>query len=124
MVQLQVLLKSELCKLIDEIEKEKRGIYTGSIGLITPNDIKMNVAIRTITINKNTGDGVMGLGSGIVWDSDSKNEYEEVLLKSKFLTEPLDYFEIFETMKYENGEIKFLDEHLAQNEICSRLFSI
>ncbi len=42
------------------------------------------------------------LGSGIVWDSDPKNEYEEVLLKSRFLTEPLGYFEIFETMKYEN----------------------
>ena len=44
--------------------------------------------IRTISINKNNGEGVMGLGSGIVWDSDPKSEYEEVLLKSKFLTEP------------------------------------
>ncbi len=48
-------------EIIDEIENEKRGIYTGSVGLITPNEIKMNVAIRTIKINKKTGDGIMGL---------------------------------------------------------------
>ena len=114
--------KIRTMELIHEIEKEKRGIYTGSIGLITSNDIKMNVAIRTITINKNTGYGVMGLGSGIVWDSDSKNEYEEVLLKSRFLTEPLNYFEIFETMKYENGEITFLDEHLARMKSAANYF--
>jgi para-aminobenzoate synthetase/4-amino-4-deoxychorismate lyase len=82
----------------------------------------MNVAIRTISINKNTREGVMGLGSGIVWDSDPKNEYEEVLLKSRFLTEPLDYFEIFETMKYENGEIIFLDEHLARMKSAAYYF--
>jgi para-aminobenzoate synthetase/4-amino-4-deoxychorismate lyase len=87
--------KIRTMEIINEIEKEKRGIYTGSIGLITPKEIKMNVAIRTITIKKDTGNGVMGLGSGVVWDSDPKSEYEEVLLKSKFLTEPLDYFEIF-----------------------------
>ena len=95
-------------EIINEIEKDERGIYTGSIGLITPEEIKMNVAIRTMTIDKNTGDGVIGLGSGIVWDSEPNNEYEEVLLKSKFLTDPLDYFEIFETMKFENGKIILL----------------
>jgi para-aminobenzoate synthetase/4-amino-4-deoxychorismate lyase len=108
--------------IINEIEKDKRGIYTGSIGLITSNEIKMNVAIRTIEINKNIGEGVMGLGSGIVWDSDPKSEFEEVLLKNRFLTEHLDYFEIFETMKYKNGEITFLDEHLARMKSAANYF--
>lgn len=114
--------KIRTMEIIDEIENEKRGIYTGSVGLITPNEIKMNVAIRTITISKSTGEGVIGLGSGIVWDSDPNNEYEEVLLKSRFLTEPLGYFEIFETMKYENGEIKFLDNHLSRMKSAADYF--
>jgi len=114
--------KIRTMEIINEIEKEERSIYTGSIGLVTPKEIKMNVAIRTITINKSTGNGIMGLGSGIVWDSNPQSEYEEVLLKSKFLTEPLDYFEIFETMRYEKGEIKFLEQHLARIKSAADYF--
>ena len=114
--------KIRTMEIINETEREERGIYTGSIGLITPKSIKMNVAIRTITINKKTNDGVMGLGSGIVWDSDPKSEFDEVILKSKFLTEPLSYFEIFETMKYENGEIKFLSNHLHRMNSAADYF--
>ena len=114
--------KIRTMEIINEIENNARSIYTGSIGLIKPKEIKMSVAIRTITINKQTGDGIMGLGSGIVWDSNPKSEYEEVLLKSKFLTEPLDYFEIFETMRYENGEIKFIDDHIERMKSAADYF--
>ena len=114
--------KIRTMEIINEIEKEERNIYTGSIGLITPKEIKMNVAIRTIKINRNSGEGEIGLGSGIVWDSDHHREYEEVMLKSKFLTDPTEYFEIFETMKYEDGEIKFLNEHFRRMKSVSDYF--
>ena len=114
--------KIRTMEIISEIEKEERNIYTGSIGLINPKEIKMNVAIRTIKLDKNSGEGVIGLGSGIVWDSDHHKEYEEVLLKSKFLTDPIEYFEIFETMRYESGEIKFLKEHIGRMKSASAHF--
>ena len=114
--------KIRTMEIINEIERSDRGIYTGSIGLFTPKTIKMNVAIRTIKLDKNSGLGVMGLGSGIVWESDPEKEYEEVVLKSNFLTEPLGYFEIFETMRYENGSIKFLNEHLNRMKTAAYFF--
>lgn len=114
--------KIRTMEIINEIEQEDRGIYTGSIGLFTPKEIKLNVAIRTISINKKSGNGIIGLGSGIVWDSDPKSEYEEVQLKSKFLTEPLDYFEIFETMKLDNGSIKFFDNHINRMKSSADYF--
>ncbi|MBK9099702.1 MAG: aminodeoxychorismate synthase component I [bacterium] len=114
--------KIRTMEIINEIEKEDRGIYTGSIGLFTPKEIELNVAIRTISINKKSGNGIIGLGSGIVWDSNPKSEYEEVQLKSKFLTEPLDYFEIFETMKSENGSIRFLDDHIKRMKLAADYF--
>jgi len=114
--------KIRTMEIINEIEKRERGIYTGSISLITPGEIQLNVAIRTITIDKISKIGNMGLGSGIVWDSDPRSEYEEVILKSKFLTEPLDYFELFETMKCENNEIKFLEQHLERMKLAADHF--
>ncbi len=85
MVQLLVLQKFRTMEIINELEKEKSGIYTGGIGLIRNNKITFNVPIRTLSINKKTGKGEMGLGSGIVWDSIADEEYEETKLKGKFL---------------------------------------
>lgn len=108
--------KIRTIEIINELEKEGRGIYTGSIGLIRKNKITFNVPIRTLSINKRTGKGEIGLGSGIVWDSVSEDEYDEVKLKGKFLTEPNKPFTIFETMKIEDGKVFLLDEHLDRME--------
>jgi para-aminobenzoate synthetase/4-amino-4-deoxychorismate lyase len=106
--------KIRTMEIINKLEKEDRGLYTGAVGLFLPDKTVFNVAIRTITIDKETRNGKAGIGSGITWDSDPVSEYNETLLKSKFLTDPDEYFEIFETMLIENGKVFLWDYHLQR----------
>ncbi len=78
--------KIRTMEIIAEIEASPRGVYTGAIGFIAPdNEAVFNVAIRTLTITNGTGE--LGIGSGITIDSDPEDEFEETLLKAKFLTD-------------------------------------
>ncbi len=106
--------KIRTMEIIDQLETESRGLYTGSIGLVTKDKNIFNVVIRTIEIDKAQGKGEIGIGAGIVWDSDPEKEYEETLLKSTFLTEPQNYFELFETMLVKECSIHLLNEHLER----------
>ncbi len=106
--------KIRTMRIIKELEKEERGIYTGAIGFVNNNKSVFNVAIRTIVLEKKSLCGELGLGSGIVWDSIGEEEYEEVKLKGNFLLKPDNYFEIFETMLFENNEVFLLEEHLER----------
>lgn len=73
-------------EVIRDIEKEPRKIYTGAIGYITPgNDMFFNIPIRTVLMQNDECE--MGIGGGIVWDSTAKGEWEESLLKAKFIDE-------------------------------------
>ncbi len=77
--------KKRTMEIIQEIEAYPRGLYTGSIGYILPNnDMCFNVAIRTLVIQN--GKGELGLGGGIVYDSIAEQEYEELKLKGRFFT--------------------------------------
>src|SRR5699024_6695560 len=77
--------KMRAMQVIRELEPEPRGIYTGSLGYIGPGlRMHFNVAIRTLYLDAN-GAGEMGIGSGIVAGSDGEAEYEECLLKARFL---------------------------------------
>lgn len=108
--------KIKTMEIISEIEKSQRGIYTGSVGFVDDDKIHLNVAIRTPVIEKKTKKCELGIGSGIVWDSEAKEEYDEVILKSKYLTEPSGYFELFETLLVENGKVFLKNEHLRRLE--------
>ncbi|BEK14248.1 bifunctional anthranilate synthase component I family protein/class IV aminotransferase [Campylobacter lari] len=103
--------KIETIKLIEILEQRKRGIYCGAIGLIHKNKAKFSVAIRTLE-KKNDDDFLRyGVGSGLVWDSQKQDEFEELKLKSKILKPD---FHLFETMYYKNHSILFFKEHLQR----------
>ncbi|WP_223293958.1 aminodeoxychorismate synthase component I [Pelodictyon phaeoclathratiforme] len=79
--------KISAMKLIQSLEPTSRGIYTGTIGYITPDsEMVFSVAIRTIELSGKQG--TYGSGGGIVWDSDPQDEYRECQLKAKILTNP------------------------------------
>lgn len=76
--------KIRTMEIISYLENSPRGVYTGSIGFIAPdNRAVLNVAIRTLEIQGD--EGVMGTGSGITISSDPVAEYDETRLKTKFL---------------------------------------
>ncbi|MDD5593639.1 MAG: chorismate-binding protein, partial [Candidatus Margulisbacteria bacterium] len=82
--------KIRAMQIIRELEKEERKIYTGSIGFITPQkDMVFNVAIRTLLLHPYPSSSLpvplfrceLGLGSGIIFDSEPEAEFEECRLK-------------------------------------------
>jgi para-aminobenzoate synthetase/4-amino-4-deoxychorismate lyase len=78
--------KLRTMEIIRELEPESRGVYTGAIGFFSPNsEAVFSVPIRTLVLQDSRG--IMGVGSGIVIDSQAEDEYQECLLKSSFLTE-------------------------------------
>ncbi len=77
--------KIRAMEILGELEASPRGIYTGSIGSLSPDgDSMFNVAIRTLSIADNARTAQLGLGSGVVADSDCEAEWLECLLKGRF----------------------------------------
>ncbi len=71
-------------EIIDELEPDRRHIYTGSIGYISFHDtMDLSIAIRTATIHQNKI--VFSVGGGIVFDSDPEDEFDETLHKGRTL---------------------------------------
>ncbi|MCM8534229.1 MAG: aminodeoxychorismate synthase component I [Lentisphaeraceae bacterium] len=100
-------------EIIAELEKEGRGLYTGSAGIFKPRkDFTLNVCIRTI-VSKD-GQAELGIGSGIVADSAQSLEWEECLLKSSFINFRKKHSEVFETMLWEKGEVLYFEEHIQR----------
>ena len=74
--------KYRAMEIIDELENNKRNLYTGSIGYLTlDGDCDFNIVIRT-ALHKN-GMYYLGVGGGITAESDLEFEYEETLQKAK-----------------------------------------
>lgn len=108
--------KIRAMEVIADVEPAPRGLYTGGVGHVRPDgDADFNVAIRTITID---GDGRarIGLGSGVVADSEAAAEYAECLAKGAFLDRARLDCDLIETMRYEPwaGGIQRIELHMQR----------
>ena len=98
--------KVRAMQLIGELEGRARGVYTGAIGFFSRAESIFNVAIRTLCLNGD--DGVTGVGSGVVIDSEASAEWDECRLKAEFLTGNTRHperteFSLVETLLWEEG---------------------
>ncbi|NNG25038.1 aminodeoxychorismate synthase component I [Telluria aromaticivorans] len=117
--------KRRTMEIIHELEPAPRGLYTGAIGWFDPappgvaiGDFCLSVPIRTLVLGAPQGgtrSGELGVGAGIVHDSDAQAEYAECQLKARFLTGLSNECEIFETIRasWDDG-CRHLEQHLAR----------
>jgi len=114
--------KIRTMQIIRELEKTPRGVYTGSIGYMSPDGSStFNVAIRTIDLCESHAH--MGVGGGIVADSNPHDEYNECLLKAEFLVRSRPDFQLIETMLWD-GELRRLSMHLDRMEASASYFNL
>ncbi|MDO4640848.1 MAG: bifunctional anthranilate synthase component I family protein/class IV aminotransferase [Neisseria sp.] len=122
-------------QLINQLETEPRGLYTGSIGHLAPCASglgfhgTLNVVIRTLQLTPSNRSAkhyhaVYGVGSGIVWDSDSQSEYDECQWKSRFVSRLPPEFGLIETLRVENGQAPLLADHLSRLSQNARILNI
>jgi para-aminobenzoate synthetase component 1 len=82
--------KIRAMQLIEQYERSKRGVYSGSVGYIQPNgDFDFNVIIRSMLYNANTKYLSFQVGGAITAKSIPEEEYEECLLKAKAICQVL-----------------------------------
>ena len=130
-------------QIIESLEAEPRGLYTGSIGYLKPCagglgfEGIFNVVIRTLSLkpaldpisddlpfSDDLYHGVYGVGSGIVIDSDPAAEYRECGWKARFLNELRPAFGIFETIRVENKQCRLLDLHLGRLKTSAQALNL
>lgn len=125
--------------IIRELESTPRAVYTGAIGYLSPNGRgHFNVAIRTAVVDKEGSAAEFGVGSGVVWDSVDRDEYDECLIKAamicgrgristvrvpSYATGEQPDFRLVETVGW-NPETGFalLDRHLARLSESAQCF--
>ena len=83
--------KFSAMKIIEELEATKRGLYSGAVGYISPeNNFDFNVVIRSILYNHSRNYVSFSVGSAITSRASPEKEYEECLLKAKAMRQVLE----------------------------------
>jgi para-aminobenzoate synthetase component I len=82
--------KIKAMELIDQYERSKRGVYSGSFGCISPTgDFDFNVIIRSILYNAEEQYLSFQVGGAITYAANAEEEYEECLLKASAIMQVL-----------------------------------
>jgi len=76
--------KVRAMEIIDELEKERRGVYAGAVGYFAANGT-MDTCIVLRTALVKDGSMYVQAGAGVVADSDPVSEYNECVNKAKAL---------------------------------------
>ncbi len=108
--------KIRAMQVINELEPWPRRVYTGAIGLLAPGGAAaFNVAIRTVILDTAADEAIFGVGGGITWDSTAGGEYDECLVKMRFLqAAAAPAWRLLESLLLEDGAYFLLDGHLRR----------
>ena len=113
--------KIRAMEVIRTIEGEARGHYCGAVGMAAPGRMSFNVAIRTLSLTQHGG--TLGIGGGIVWDSEADSELAEARLKARFFTDAPIPFRLIETMRWSReGGIHLQSRHMERLAASARHF--
>jgi len=115
--------KIRAMEIISGLEPAPRGAYCGAIGRLAPDgEAAFNVAIRTLTLCDGETIARLGLGSGIVADSEAGDEWRECLAKGRFVATGRS-FDLIETMRFDPHDgIAELDRHLGRMKASADAF--
>ncbi|HEY5998474.1 MAG TPA: chorismate-binding protein [bacterium] len=116
--------KVRTMEIIAELERTPRGIYTGCVGVLGPGRSGwMNVAIRTLVVDRRRGSAEYGTGSGIVWDSRAGAELAECRTKTLVLGGVPARFRLIETLAWLPGRgLLLLERHLGRLAASAEYF--
>lgn len=117
--------KIRAMEIIAELERSSRGLYTGALGWLAPNgDFRFNVPIRTL-VRQDDGRVRLGVGAGIVQDSQAVAEWHECLAKARFATGLESCFGLIESLRLEpdnDALYPLLELHLERLQTSCRVF--
>ena len=75
--------KVRAMQIIDELEPERRGPYSGAVGYVAYGDRRMDLAITIRTCVLAGGEAHVSAGAGIVADSVPEREWDETEAKAR-----------------------------------------